>query len=194
MIKTKYTAKEILNKYDEQLEEAEKKLKELTVYCGDKIKINGLNGWVFEQVVQHHLTEELIDLGIKNPSELMMPQFPLTYELEEKKKHPKIDLKIGNKILIEIKGQGYLYSASDQKKYEEIRKKVNEQDSEFLYITKKDGGVRYRNAAKGTFGEENCFFLDDKNEDNWQKFVERVYELLPEEIKSITRNENPITI
>jgi len=179
-----YSASYIRNEYKKNLEEAESKLKELKVYCGYAIKIKGLNGWVFEQVVQHHLKEELINLGIKNPSELMTPQFTLPYELEGKKKHPKIDLKLGNKILIEIKGEGFLYSASDKKKYEDIRKKANEQDFQFLYMTKEDGGVRYRKAAKDLFWEENCFFLDDEKEDNWQKFVNKVHSILKEDINS----------
>ena len=183
----KYTKEEILELYNEQLEVAKSKLKELKIYCGDEIKLKSLNGWVFEQVVQFCLTEELKALGIENPEP--EGQFPFKYfdYKSGKEKNAKIDLKVGNKILVEVKGYGYLYSPSDEEKYKNIKKSANDKEYVYLYITKDKENSTYIEKAIKLFEEVNCFFLFDEKEDNWQKFVERVTEILKQETK-ITDN------
>jgi len=185
----KYTKEEILDLYEGkengQLKEAETKLKELKVYCGDKIKINELNGWVFEQVVQFCLIEEL---G-KNNLLPIKEQHRFEYWVSEsdRKKLKIFDLFINNKILIEVKVNGHQMSKWDDKtideKYVAIRKRAEEIEYNFLYISikeanpKKTGSKDYRKRTRDLLGEENCFFLDE-TEDNWQKFVKRVSEIL----------------
>ncbi len=185
---TKYSRKEVLDLYNNQLDEAITKLKELKIYCEDKqcnLK-KVLSGWIFEHIVRHCLTEELKENGF-NPE--MLEQDTFEYEISEsgKKKSAIIDLNVNKKILIEIKVNGYQYSNwNDMKideKYAKIKKKANEDGLEYLYISKKEApkpkrenSHDYRERTRKIIGKDNAFFLDE--EDNWEKFVNRVKELL----------------
>lgn len=187
---TKYTRKEILENYSKQLDEANKGLEKLECYCGEDIKINGLNGWIFEQVVRHCLTEELNILGILNLH--IKEQYKLELDGSEygKKRHSAIiDLLIENKILVEIKGRGYKISGKndsrDDDKLRYIKKKAEEQGLVYLYITREEAkepknknSFNYRKTTREIIEGKNCFFLDEEKDDDWQKFVNRVCSLL----------------
>lgn len=187
MTKTRYTSDYICNQFKEQkkeayenwLKEAIEKLEKLKVSCRN-MSNRALNGRVFEQTIKRYLIEELEASGIRNVPELITVQYPLKYELEGKTKTAKIDLKVEDKILIEIKGFGYLYGPSYEEKYKAIKKSANNKKYTYLYLTKDKENLIYIEKAIKLFEGKNCFFLFDEKEDNWQKFVKRVYSILTE--------------
>ena len=175
-------------------EETNNKLNEFFGVCEcntKKISSRDISGWIFENVVRIGLRQELKNLGY-NP-DIITPQYTLKYndsELEKVQKR-KIDLKIGDKILVEIKGFGLFYDYnSDKVKYQRIKDEAEKQKFNYLCILKKGekepknkDSIDYRGDAIILFGKENCFFLDDPNEDNWKNFVKRVSEILKQETK-----------
>lgn len=182
----KYSRAEVLELYDNQLNEAITNLKELKINCEDeKCNVDRvLSGWIFEHVVRHCLTEELKGL---NPE--MSEQFTFDYGVSEsgKKKSAIIDLAVNKKILAEIKVNGHQYSNWNDmridEKYANIKKKANEEGIEYLYISKKEApkpkrenAHDYRERTRKLIGEENTFFLDE--EGSWERFVKRVKDLL----------------
>src|SRR3989338_1915435 len=100
----KYSKEDIRCLYDDQLKKAKAKLAELDVYHKEEqCDLNVLNGWIFEHVVRHCLSNELKKIGL-NPK--ISEQYPTIGRR-------KADLEISNKILIEIKKFGVFYSKKE---------------------------------------------------------------------------------
>jgi len=162
---TIYTEEEIEHLYEEQFEKALKSLKGLKIFCGNEPRIRGLNGWIFEQVIQFCLLEELKNKGLSD------------VEIEEQaslRGGKKADLKIGN-VIIEIKKEGF-FGDRDIEKYKEYRKVADEKGLTYLYLTGGERVQKFIDGAIQVFGEGNCFFLDEKG--SWGKFVDKVYKSL----------------
>ena len=162
----KYTENEIEVLCEKNIEMAKKSLRKLDIYCGNEPMIRGLNGWVFEQVIQFCLREELKN---KNRSNLILEE-QFTFD-----RRKKADLKISN-IIIEIKKEG-LFGDDDIDKYKEYNKIAKEKGLIYLYLT---GGERVEKYIKGSiqaFGKDNSFFLDEDGQ--WERFVNRILEVLP---------------
>ena len=67
-----------------------------------------------------------------------------------------------------------------EEKYRNIKKSANDKGYAYLYITKEKENLTYIEKAIKLFEGENSFFLFDEKEDNWQKFVNRVGNILKE--------------
>lgn len=160
---TKYSDKEIIDLYNEQETEAKNKLKDLKVFCGNEPNISGLNGWVFEQIIQYCLKKELEEKGYLNIG------IEEQYKLEGRK---KVDLKIEDNIIVEIKRAG-IFGKEDIKRYEKYRKIAKKLT--YLYIAEEEGYKSYKEETIRIFGKNNTFFL---KEDGWQKFIERIEDIL----------------
>ena len=162
----KYSEKQILKLYQNQLVESNNLLKKLKIFCGTKEPlIQGLHGWIFEQVIQYCLREELDEIGLTN----LQIREQVTFHGRK-----KADLKISN-IIIEIKSEG-LFGKKSIQKYKEYKKIADKMGLQYLYIT---GGERVKDYIKGTinsFGNKNTFFLDE--EGHWEKFVNRIIDIL----------------
>lgn len=163
---TIYNYQKIQELTESQIQEAKSKLKELKIYCNNiEPKFTGLNGWVFEQVIQYCLIKEFKKLGITN------------FEIKEQAhldKRKKLDLMINNKIAVEIKRNG-IYGKGDIEKYTKCKEVADEKKLIYLYITPRETYKPYQVSTVKIFGKENCFFLD---ENDWERFVNRIYSLI----------------
>ena len=161
-----YNNETVKSKYITNLNKAIEGLKQLDVYCNRDIKIKGLNRWVLEQTIQSCIKEELTQQKIPYNFE---EQFQLQSRI-------KVDLKIDDKILIEIKVSG-IYSRNTEETYMKYKKIAEEKNFEYVYITLKEGYEHYHELMRNVFGNENAFFLDtDKNE--WERFINRIINTL----------------
>ena len=162
----KYNNETVKSIYITNLNKAIEGLKQLDVYCNRDLKIKGLNGWVLEQTIQSCIKEELSQQNI-------FCNFEEQYAL---KSRIKIDLKIDDKILIEIKVSG-IYSRNTEETYMKYKKITEEKNFEYLYITLKEGYEHYRELMYKVFGKENAFFLDRDNSE-WERFINRIINIL----------------
>ena len=161
-----YNNETVKSRYITNLNNVIESLKQLDVYCKRDIKIKGLNGWVLEQTIQSCIKEELSQQKISCNIE---EKYPLYSRI-------KVDLKLDDKILIEVKVSG-IYGRKVAETYMKYKKIAEEEDFEYLYITLKEGYEPYRVFMYNVFGKENAFFLDtDKNE--WERFINRIIYIL----------------
>lgn len=164
---------------DSQIKKSKEKLHELDVFCGREPELSGLNGWVFEQVIQYCLRKELEEKGLRNV--IISEQYKLG-------SRAIIDFKIADKIVVEIKRSGIFYKKEqgsqydDRVKYRRYRDLANQQGFTYLYITakeqtpKKGKSENYKETTRMIFDRENTFFLDEPGD--WERFVNRVIEVL----------------
>jgi hypothetical protein len=167
-----YKDYEIIQNYEDNLEEAKTKLKSLSWYNGQEIKATGLNGWVFEETIQYCLKEEFLKLG-------------KLYKIETQIKlgnRAVVDLGINNpandlKVLIEIKLSG-LFSPNGLAKYIKNKIIANKQGVEYLYITGYETCKPYKLNTQTEFGNDNSFFLNDGSSLEWERFVNRIINII----------------
>jgi hypothetical protein len=158
----KYDIKEIRQPYEENLQVAQNKIREIPVYSGWPPEISGLHGWVFEQTIQYCLLRELREKGLTpKPQE----QFKLCGRA-------RADLKL-NHILVEIKTSG-LFGMADVQKYRKYRNWAEspEQGFRYLFLTDDETYGPYKTGIIDAVGLENVFFLEQPGD--WQRFVETV--------------------
>lgn len=159
----KYTEKEILDSYSGRT---------------TKTDTTQLRGNIFKKIVSDYLTKEL---DANSRLELKTSEF-------DKKGGRKIFLIVDNKILIEIRAKGYQFSEwnnkKDDERYKYIKIRAEESKCKLIYITgaetnqQKKGSKDYKRRTIQIFGRKHTFFLDE--EGSWQKFVERVCDILQE--------------
>jgi len=152
----KYSEIEIDAIFNENLNLAIQALANLPVANGEKPSLRGLNGWVYEQTIQSCLVDELDLLSTKFQIE---DQFKI-------KGRANADLLVG-KTAIEIKAGGLFGDESE--KYKRYKSILTERGFSYIYITKQESYIPYREAMKDAFGEELCFFLTEENA--WNNFV-----------------------
>jgi hypothetical protein len=162
-----YTGKDLEKLYEKQLTKAIKYLKELDIYSGNDFIITGLNGWVYEQMIQYCLKKELKKKGLQHL--LFEEQISIQGRM-------KIDLVIKN-VAIEIKSQG-LFSDDQIKTYRNYKKILSKKGYSYLYLSQYERVEKFITGPIKVFGKKNVFFLD--NSGGWKKFVNRVYSLLNE--------------
>lgn len=163
---TKYDNEKINEIFESNLNEVIECIKQLDIYQGNKIDIKGLKGWIFEQT---------IDKCIKN--ELSHHYIP--YNINEQYKlmsRVYVDLKINEKILIEVKLSGF-FNNKDGEKYKKYKEVAEKKNFNYLYLTQKETDKRYQNIAREVFGKENAFILNENNFE-WERFINRIISLL----------------
>lgn len=159
--------KKIMDKYENELDKAKETLMHLEVAI-DEPNINGLNGWVFEETIRYFLQKELDALGLSKISIESQKQ------LEGGK---KVDFVLNDNIAIEVK-KGGIFGKQDAERYKGYFEEANEKDWCYLYITGQETHPPYKQKTKEVFGKDNCFFLDEDEEGEWRKFIERITQLL----------------
>jgi hypothetical protein len=159
-----YSGNDIEKLYQDNLKEAYDKLASLLVVEGRRLKIKGLNGTIYEQVIRYCLFKELHSIGL-------MPT------MNEQRTLDKfvIDLSINNKIDIEIKAGG-IFSKDGMIKYEKYRTRIEQDGHNYFYVTRSESYKPYQLKTTLTFGQNRAFFLDKDGE--WERFVEEIKELL----------------
>jgi hypothetical protein len=155
-----YTADQIWDRHDRNLAWAIRTLQKMPAFCGTAPKIQGLRGWVFEQVVQSCLSAELKILR-------------LTPDIGEQAKtsgRSRADLQIGH-ALVEIKLSG-CYSRDSFEKYRLSVERAKAARKTYLYFSGEEKYLPNRELAKDIFGSRNTFYLDGDRD--WRSFVRRV--------------------
>ena len=153
----------IQERYKRALAEAESLLSGLDIARGRPVKVKGLNGWVFEQVLRTCIDEELAGLG-------------LTPEFEEQASlggRSRVDLRVGT-VAVEIKAAGFF--GNEGGRYSRYRVRAEAKGWRYLYVTLHETYAPYVDVARQAFGADNAFFLDRYGE--WGRFVARIAELL----------------
>jgi len=158
----KYDEDKVKELYQENLEDARKRLASLPVAEGRVPNITGLNGWVYEQTIHYCLRQELMALGLSTIAEDVREQAPLYGRT-------KVDLLVGN-VAIEIKAEGSF--PGDAEKYSRYRVIVEERGWVYYYLAGSDIYRPFRLSIESTFGKERAFFLDTKGD--WERFVKEV--------------------
>ena len=159
-----YTEDQIKELYLSSLQAAKRNLRRLPVYCGNEPNFLGLNGWIFEQTIQHCVRKEFA--ARKIAVEII--------EQAKLKARVKADLRINN-VAIEIKQSG-LFAASDIAKYEGYMHAAHDIGLEYLYITGDEGYQPYRQGITHVLGKNNAFFLDTTGD--WKRFIHRLLRLV----------------
>jgi len=176
-----YNEKNILEIYNNNIIEAKNKLKELSFYCQKEVKFKGLTGWVFEQTIQKCISEEFMQL---NNDYIIDEQFKLSNLSEKKKSRGEVDLIINNEnrnVLIEIKYSGF-YNRNSETTYQKYFNIINEYNLNnenkyyYIFLSGKESYYRYKGISKKVFGENNVFYLDEKN--SWKMFTDKIVKLL----------------
>ena len=121
----------------------------------------GLNGWVFEQTIQHCLAKELQALRIGKLE--FVEQVSLGGRT-------KADLLVAN-VAIEIKAGG-LFSMDDVDRYGRYRKAADDKGLGYLFLTLVESYAPFRQGIIAALGQTNAFFLD--NPKDWARFVTRI--------------------
>ena len=160
----KYDKDKIWNINNKNLDQAITKLKEIDLYDNGEIEIKGLSGWIFELTIKACIKSELEDLELEC-------EITEQYKLNKY----KIDLKINDKILIELKKGGS--PLEGLKKYKKIRELGNEMGFIYLYFTGSESSPKAIAKTKEIFGIENSFFMDKLD---WDKFITRITNILAE--------------
>jgi hypothetical protein len=153
-----YDAKKVLALFDRSLEEAKSALRGLAVAAGREPRFSGLNGWVFEQTVEHCLREEL---------ELLGP----TSDVEEQVAlggRAKVDLRVG-RTAIEIKRSG-LFGDSDVARYTTYRALAEEKGWRYVFLSGAESYGPYRTGIIKALGSQNVVILDGEGGE-WERFV-----------------------
>jgi len=158
----KYTEKTLESNYSDNLNKAKQALRNLDFVCGVELDFKGLNGWVFEQTIRKCLIDELVD---------KLQSYDVR-EQETLKGRATVDLVLG-RAAIEIKSGGLFKDESE--KYAKLRTAAIGKGWEYLYITRDETYVPFKESAKKAFGEDKAFFLNE--EGTWMKFVEKVIEI-----------------
>lgn len=145
--------------YQESVANATHLLSGIRVAGGREPKINGLNGWVFEQTVHYCLDAELKSLGIN-----------LTFrEQVTLRGRAKVDLVVGN-VAIEIKSGGLF--GDEKEKYSRYRLLAEDAGLKYFYLALQESHQPYKAAMQSAFGRANTFFLDETGA--WSAFVQTV--------------------
>lgn len=175
-----YTNIDIINMFNRNLLDAQKELKQLKFRATDSTpNFTALGGWVFEETICDCFSKELKNLPLN-----MLVQFQIKeqFKLSSFKTGSRgvIDFRISNgdkHILLEIKSSG-IHSAKNFDTYRADYKIIRAQgEYEYLYITGCETSKLYKQETQNIFGIENSFFLDTDS-DAWEKFVERVKDIL----------------
>jgi hypothetical protein len=161
---------EVLDHYQKYLEKCRTSLKTIDCWQGWEIKIRGLSGWIFENLVA-----DLIKQAI--PSVSITPQ-PRLYP-KGSNKRAKADLLVNNKIAVEAKVAG-VYSDEYIEKLGEYRKAAAQKGWAYLYISGGESYEPYYERTIHAMGRQNAFFLDDRGKDDWNRFTDKILQLLRE--------------
>jgi hypothetical protein len=154
---------EVLDFYEKYREECKTQLKTIKCWQGWEIKIRGLNGWVFENLVAYLIKQEI-------PSVNITPQ-PKLYQ----KGGAKADLLINNRIAVEAKVAG-VYGNEDISKLGKYKEAAAEKGWKYLYITGSEIETYYERTVRA-LGRQNAFFLDCQK-GHWNRFIKRISQLL----------------
>ena len=159
-----YNGNDIEKLYQDSLSEAYDKLSSIMVVEGRKLKIKGLNGTIYEQVIRYCLFKELQAIG-------------LVTTMDEQRTLDKfvIDLSVNNKIDIEIKAGG-IFSKDGMVKYERYRTRIEQDGHNYFYVTRSESYKPYELKTILAFGQDRAFFLNKDGE--WERFVKEVKNLL----------------
>jgi len=133
-------------------------LKKLDIYCGNDIKISGLNGWVYEQTLQFCLKNELDMEGINIVIE---EQYSLNSRI-------RVDLRIG-------KAKG-MFSDDVIQRYTSYIDIANQRSLYYFYITGNESVERYRKRTIDIFGKERSFFLNVHGD--WNRFIKELFKVI----------------
>jgi hypothetical protein len=158
---TLFTAGTITALFDKNKKLAEAKLRELSFFCDGSSSFGGLNGWVFEQTIQHCLTKELRAIGIAKPK--FNEQIALGGRA-------KADLAIG-KVAIEIKSGG-LFGKDEAERYRRYKRAARSLGMDYLFFSLGESHRPYRVAIVKALNPNNVFFLDEPKD--WGRFVKRI--------------------
>ena len=150
--------------FDSSLKDAKARLASLKICCSDEPKFNGLDGWLFEQTIQHCLRKELKERGLQ-------PEIKEQVNLGGR---ARADLVVGA-VALEIKKSG-LFQREAAGRYRKYRSAAGKKDYSYFYLTLHETYRPYREAVEKALGEQNAFFLDRPGE--WQRFVKRIVEEL----------------
>ena len=160
----KYDEDKVKELYQENLEDARKRLASLPVAEGRVPNIKGLNGWVYEQTIHYCLCQELMATELSTIVEDVKEDVPIPLY-----KRARVDLLVGN-VAIEIKAAGSF--RGDAEKYSRYRVIVEKEGWLYCYLAGSDIYKPYRLSIESTFGKEQVFFLDTKGD--WERFVKEV--------------------
>jgi hypothetical protein len=175
-----YTNIDIINVFNRNLLEAQNELRQLKFRATNSApNFKALGGWVFEETICDCFSKEFKNLPINRVLEFQInEQFKLSnfktgsrgvcdYRISNDDKH----------ILLEVKSSG-LNSPKNFVTYKANHGIIKEQVGyEYLYITGCETSKPYKQETQNIFGVENSFFLDTDT-DAWEKFVQRVYDIL----------------
>ena len=159
-----YTETDIMRLYQHNLCIAIANLCKVEVFCGTPPTLAAVNGWVFEQTVQHCLVDELAN---QNLHTTVMEQVRIGQRVV-------IDLLVAT-VAVEIKLKG-LFGQDDFAKYRKAAAQARSRGLSYLYLTGQENHPPYREGIKRAVGVNNAFFLDVAGE--WEGFLSRVTVLL----------------
>jgi predicted RNA binding protein with dsRBD fold (UPF0201 family) len=154
-----FNESQIKDLYESNLEKAKQLLSTLEVYCGKEIKLNGLNGWIFEQTIRYCIQKELKNQHI---SLQISEQVSLCGRC-------KVDLKVGN-IAIEMKSRG-LFGQKDIERYRGYRKAAENKGWRYVVVGLNETYEPYRQGIIKSLGQDRVFYLFRQNGE-WQRFID----------------------
>jgi hypothetical protein len=128
-----YNEDQIDKMFNEYKIQAEEKLKSLKI-VKDTPVITGLNGWIYEQLIQYLISEELNNAGYSNIK--LITQEKLYGRV-------KVDLLVEEKIAIEIKTNG-LFGIKDADKFINYIIEAKNHKWTYLYLTNQEKKLEYK--------------------------------------------------
>ena len=143
--------------FEKSLKQAKKHLSNLPICSDFEIKFAGLNGWIFEQTVQHCIKKELkahklnpnvreqINLGGRTRADLMI-----------------------DSVAIEIKAKG-LFGFEDVERYRKYKQAAKKKGFDYIFVTKSESHRPYRIGIISALGRKNTFFLDQQGD--WERLI-----------------------
>lgn len=175
-----YTNIDIINVFNRNLLEAQDELKQLKFRATDSTpSFTALGGWVFEETICDCFSKELKNLPLNRLVQFQVKeQFKLSGFKTGSRGVSDFRISNGDKhILLEVKSSG-LHSPKNFVTYKAYHGIIKAQVGyEYLYITGCETSKPYKQETQNIFGVENSFFLDTDT-DAWEKFVQRVYDIL----------------
>ena len=155
---TIFNEEQVWRLFDDNLIQAQNKLTEIDVFCGQKAKFAGLSGWVFEQTIAHCIIQELKAKGVNAD---VREQVSLGGRA-------KADLAIGA-VAIELKTSG-LFGMGDVERYRKYKNASEVQGfRRYLYLTWEETFLPYKDGLDQALGKNNVFYL--KNNGEWQRVI-----------------------
>ena len=160
----RYSEADIHRLYERNRVLAVDNLCKIEIFCGTRPNLTCVNGWIFEQTVQHCLFNEP---AIRDSH----PDIKVQAKIGQR---VVIDLQVGT-VGIEIKLKG-LFGSPDFDRCRKASDQARLRGLSYLCLVGRESHPPYRDGAKNAVGKDNAFFLDVSGQ--WEAFVSRVVELL----------------